>query len=295
MAMNIVTAVTTDDPNRSLNDLYRLKLSLDRQKLLDSFGDPADFKFYIITDYSKEQVDQVLDGCGQYKLIQFKRDEGDTVKDPSFYQQFAFQNHFFYEHDKCVFIDVKCYLRGLCQTLIYASLAESGSSAHSSFDFSDEEKAMLESGASQMVSAQNWCEYGDTANLPFVYMFHAGEHDDLVAKMNDESMYEYDTFWHFIEGEFTGVMSNWPIASVGVMHTNNEEANDDLVQKYEEVVRPQLNESTWRGHGGDMNELYISRGHEYRVHSHQTSIFYYDTTNGKPEDDRWIELWMLGY
>ena len=56
MAMNIVTSVTSDDDSRSLSDLRRLKTSLDRQRVLNSFNDPADFKFYVISDYDKEVI-----------------------------------------------------------------------------------------------------------------------------------------------------------------------------------------------------------------------------------------------
>lgn len=298
MAMNIVTSVTSDDQSRSLSDLRRLKTSLDRQRVLNSFNDPADFKFYVISDYDKEVIAEALKDCGQYKLIHFTREEGESVKDPSFYQSFAFNNYYFGEHDKVVYIDARCYARGLIATLIYSSLCEAGEADHTSFTLTPEQTKVMLNNGTHMAMFRDWSDLGDTDHYHFAYMFNYGENKNLLAKMEDESMLEYDTFMHFLEGECTEekgvVISEFQIGSAGPLYINDEDANEELVVKFEENVRPHF-PAQWRGHQQEeMSARYLSFGHEYRTHSNQTSLMYF-VGSEDPSTDRWAELWILGY
>ena len=94
MAYNIVTTCMKDDPNVSPDDVKRLKLSLDRERVFQTDG-MLSAKFFVVTDYSRDEFKEGF-GAVSPKLINVELEEGEEpYKHPSFYQRFAFDNHFF--------------------------------------------------------------------------------------------------------------------------------------------------------------------------------------------------------
>ena len=118
MAMHIVTSCTTDDSTRSLEDVRRLKKSLDRQRALTN---RFNLTFSIITDYDRKTIREVLGE--RTKVIMVEREDAEDVfHDPSFYLVYAFNNYNFNSEDKVVYLDANVVVKNPVISLLYDGL-----------------------------------------------------------------------------------------------------------------------------------------------------------------------------
>ena len=80
----------------------------------------------------------------------------------------------------------------------------------------------------------------------------------------------------------------------GRYYINDEERNMQLVQDFEENVRP-LFPRAWRGIGGEEEAKYLHFDHEYRDLTRQTSFLKLEgeTQDNLANSDRWLDLWIL--
>lgn len=295
MAFNIVTVVTSDDPTRTLEDAKRLKLSLDRERIFMSDG-VLQTKFYVVTDLPRESFAEGF-GVGKPKLIQFEREgDNDTLHDPSFYQRYIFDNHYFGSDDKVLFVDTNCVVRDLMQTVVYAGLPDKGDPRHCQYDLTDEqEKLIKDEDLSTLFLQKDWTGRCDTMFMPWFYAFNYGSMKDFAEGMfDDDKIKNYKTFMHFIEEEFDGFVLQQPPGLTGPYVIGDEDANEDINQAYIKECQPHFPEQ-WRGLGGDEDALFISYEHEYRDISRQCSILYLDRGEEltDPFTDRYAELWLL--
>ena len=119
MAMHIVTSCTTDDSTRSLEDVRRLKKSLDRQRALTT---DSPWTFSIITDYDRKTIREVLGE--RTKVITEREDAEDVFHDPSFYLVYAFNNYNFNSEDKVVYLDANVVVKNPVISLLYDGLPD---------------------------------------------------------------------------------------------------------------------------------------------------------------------------
>jgi len=120
--MHIVTSCTTDDSTRSLEDVRRLKKSLDRQRALTT---DSPWTFSIITDYDRKTIREVLGE--RTKVIMVEREDAEDVfHDPSFYLVYAFNNYNFNAEDKVVYLDANVVVKNPVISLFYDGLPDRG-------------------------------------------------------------------------------------------------------------------------------------------------------------------------
>lgn len=295
MAYNIVTTCMKDDPNVSPDDVKRLKLSLDRERVFQTDG-MLSAKFFVVTDYSR---DEFKEGFGNVlpKLINVELEEGEEpYKHPSFYQRFVFDNHFFSREDKVLFMDANTIARDLFQTVVYSGLPERGNPQHSQYELSKEDIEMIEEENLETLFLQkDWTETCSTQFQPWFYCFMYGDHIRLQKQMRQPGAFDnYETFMHFIEAEYKGFVLQQPAGLTGPFVVGNQDENERLAGMYEKNVRPVL-EDEWRGLGGEQDEQWCIYDHEYRDITRQCSILYFDRgeENIEPKSDRFVELWLI--
>ena len=110
--MHIVTTCTSDDSTRSLEDVRRLKKSLDRQRARTIL-----WTFSIITDYDRKTVEVLGE---RTKVIMVEREDADDVfHDPSFYLVYAFNNYNFNSEDKVVYLDANVVVKNPVISILY--------------------------------------------------------------------------------------------------------------------------------------------------------------------------------
>ena len=124
--------------------------------------------------------------------------------------------------------------------------------------------------------ALDWTETEQTMFLPYFYQHVYGDHQDFVSKMFDKDIIsKYETFAHFIEGEYEEFLLPMQPGVVGKYFVGDRERNDNLNEMWEKNVRPSF-PAQWRGIGGDEESQYIHWEHDYRDMSKQTSLLYLD-------------------
>jgi len=298
MAFNIATVCMKGDPDRTPADVVRLKLHLDRQRLIRHEGMDL-CRFTVLTDYEEQDFLDVKpsfatdsnckSNMGHVKVPPLQENEH-----PSFAIRHVFFNTLFGQQDKTMFCDCKVIPRGVSHSILFSSLPDKGNPNHSSFTIEESDrKAMIENNWATLNFCVDWTGTEDTMLLPYFFQHNYGEHTKLVEKMFDgESMTQYDTFMHFIEGEYDEFMLPFQPAVVGKYFANNNEKNEALNAKYEENCRPSFPDQ-WRGTGGDEEADYIHLEHDWRDITRQSSMLYIDETDGPMTDDYYLSLWIL--
>lgn len=290
--MHIVTTCTTDDDSRNIEDVRRLKKSLDRNRIFEL---DSPWTFSVITDYDRKEIREALGE--RTRIIQVEReDENDVYHDSSFYIGYAFNNYHFNSEDKVVYLDANVMVKSPVQALFFDGLPDRGDCKHASIDtltFEQREKIEAEN-LPAIYMCENWTDKGDTKYLPYFFMFHYGQNNELVSILEDEEkVKQYPTFQHLLEAEYNGVIIRTTAGTVGPYRVNDNDYNDDLIAAYEKNVRPLL-DTEFSAPGGEAEERYISRGHHYRDFCRQTRIIYLDRPNNvDPAEDYYLELWLL--
>jgi hypothetical protein len=292
MAMHIVTTCTTDDDSRNLEDVRRLKLSLDRERVF--FGETF-WKFSVISDYPKKDIRNVLGDAT--RIIEVEReDENDVFHDPSFYLSYAFDNYHFSVEDKVVYLDANVVVKNLCMSLFYDGLPDRGDCSHSNIDtLTQEQRERIEAeNLPAFYQCEDWTGKGDTKYLPYFLMFTYGQQTEFNKIIQDEEkIKQYPTFQHLIEAEFNGEIIRTVAGKVGPYRVNDADYNDELISAYEKNVRPYF-PGEFSAMGGEEDERYISIDHEYRNFCKQTVLIHLERPdNCDPFEDRYLELWLL--
>lgn len=293
--MHIVTFCTTDDETRNPEDVRRLKLQLDRERafMADTF-----WRFTIITDYDKTEFKELMgphETNIRYISIE-KEDENDVFHDPSFYLTYAFENYHFNDEDKVVYLDANLLIKNQFIGLIYQGLPDRGDVTHCNLPFITQEQKdnISNNNLPAFYQCEDWTGVHNTKFSPHFLMFHYGQCKELVEKLNDDTLVQsYSTMQEFIEGEFNGEIVRTASGVVGEYYVNDEDENDTLIGKYEKVVKPTF-PTEFVGHGGEEDERYLSRDHEYRDMCRQTCMVHLIKNPGQnPAENRYLELWLL--
>ena len=295
MAYNIVTSCMKDDPNVSLDDVRRLKLSLDRERIFNADG-MLSAKFFVITDYDRDEFNEGF-GAVSPKIISVELEEGEQgYSHPSFYQRFAFDNHFFSRDDKVLYLDANCIVRDLFQTVVYSGLPERGNAEHSQYELSAEDIDLIETENLETLFLQkDWTEKCETQFQPWFYAFNYGDQIRLQKAMREENVFDgAETFMHWIEENYKGYVLQQPAGLTGPFVVGDQDENERLAGVYEKNVRPLLG-TQWRGLGGEKDEQWCVYDHEYRDVTRQCSILYFDRGDEyiDPLSDRYVELWLI--
>ena len=298
MAFNIATTCMKGDPDRTPADVVRLKLHLDKQRLIIHEGMQL-CRFVVFSDYDKQEFIDAAGGwyedenaVSPYMIMPV---EGcDDLPHPSFAIRHVFKNTRFGDKDKTMYIDCKVIPRGVSHSILFSSLPDRGEPEHTSYPIADEDaQSIRDNNWATLNFPVDWTGTEDTTIMPHFFQHNYGEHDELVAKMHDISVIsKYKTFAHFIEGEYDEFMLPFQPAVVGKYFANNKEKNLALNWSYEKNVRPSFPEQ-WRGTGGDEEAEYISYDHDWRDITRQTSMLYVDETDGPMSDDYYLNLWVL--
>lgn len=290
--MHIVTTCTTDDPSRNIEDVRRLKKSLDRNRILEL---DTPWTFSVISDYDRKEIREVLGERTRIIAVE-REDENDVYHDPSFYVGYAFNNYHFNSEDKVVYFDANVMVKNPVASLLYEGLPDRGDCKHASIStmtYEQREKIEAEN-LPAIYMCENWTGKGDTKYLPYFMMFHYGQNNELVSILEDEEkIKQYPTFQHLLEAEYNGVIIRTPAGTVGSYRVNDNDYNDDLIAAYEKNVRPLLS-TEFSAPGGEEEERYISRDHHYRDFCRQTRVLHLDRPdNVDPAEDYYLELWLL--
>ena len=298
MAFNFATVCTKDDPTTTPEDVVQLKMHMDKQRLIIHEGMQIT-RFCIFSDYSKEDF---LNAMGKWvddpnmesmsKFMDIKPlPEG---VDPSFAIRDLFQNNLFGEHDKTMYCHPRCLPLELTHSVIFSTLPDKGNPAHTSYVLSDEDKkSIIDNQWATLNLCLDWTKTEPTMFLPYFFQFNYGEHDALVEKMyDDEVISKYESFMHFVEGEFDEFVLPMMPSIVGKYFVCNKSKNDELNAAYEE--NRELVVANWRGTGGEPDAKYLSWDHDWRALTKQTSFVYFDQTDGSPiEQDYWARMRLI--
>ena len=117
--------------------------------------------------------------------------------------------------------------------------------------------------------------------------------------MQDPEGYQdkYNTLGEFYANEFEGFILDVELGSVGGYYVNDAFKNEQVIQHYEDKIRPlyEQNPNLWRGMGGEPEAKYIEWNHEYRDITKQCSLLYLDRGEDRtdPFEDRYLHLWVL--
>tara|TARA_Y100001937_G_C7075212_1_gene310280 strand:+ start:106 stop:1008 length:903 start_codon:yes stop_codon:yes gene_type:complete len=300
MAFNLTTICMKDDPDVTPQDVFNLKVNLDKQRLIMHEGMQIS-RFVVISDYDKEEflkLNIYEDDPADISPVRFLKVPTEEVHHPSFHQRNVFKNTLFGQHDKTMFIDANVMPLQLSHSLLFSSLPDKGDPEHSSYKLADDQKEkIIENNWATLNMALDWSETEDTMFLPYFYQHNYGDHEELVAKMYDKDIIsKYTTFAHFLEGEFDEFLLPFQPGVIGKYFVKDKEKNDNLNAMWEKNVRPEF-PAQWRGTGGDEESAYIEWEHEYRTTSRQCSMMYFDRHyNGdfvNPSDDYYLRLWLL--
>lgn len=296
MAMNMATVVMKDDPKVTPESVIRLKLHLDKQRLIANEGMQL-CRFVIITDYTLEDFSNVYEDDPAVETpVKFLFVKSDEVPHPSFHQRHVWKNDLFGSQDKTMFIDANTIPMGLCHSILFSSLPDKGDPSHSSYALNDEQKAEIIDNNYASISGQlDWTNTESTTLMPYFYQFVYGEHSEFVAKMfDDEVISKYGTFMEFLDEEYSEFVIPMEPGIIGKYYVRDRAKNDLLNDAWEENVRPHFPEN-WRGIGGEEESKYINHNHDYRDWSRQCSLVYLDTgENDTPaENDYWLRMRLL--
>ena len=296
MAFNLTTVCMKDDPSVDLSDIQRLKLHLDKQRLILHEGMQI-CRFVVITDYTKEEFEEYDiwdDDPNDVSPMRILTAQGGDVPHPSFHQREVWRNALFSNGDKTMFIDANVIPKGLMHSIMFSSIPETGDPEHTTYDLSPEdEQKIKDNNWSTLNICLDWTETEDTLFLPYFYQHNYNEHADLVAKMFDNTVIsKYKTFAHFLEGEYDEFLLPMSPGIVGKYYVSDAEKNNNLNDMWEKNVR-QTFPAQWRGLGGDEDAQYIHWEHDYRDMSKQTSLLFIDKNDKDMNLDYYLRLWIL--
>ena len=270
---------------------------MDKQRLIMHEGMQIS-RFTVFSDYDKQDF---VDASGSW-ADDPNNDSPARFEDvkplpegvhPSFGIRQVFKNSIFSEHDKTMYCHPRCVPMELTHSILFSSLPDKGNPNHTSYVLSDEDKKeIISNNWATLNLAFDWTNTEDTQFMPYFFQFVYDEHETLTDKMfNDEIISKYDTFMHFIEGEYDEFVLPMLPATVGKYYCGDKEMNDRLIEEYEESR--ELIEANWRGTGGEPDSKYLYWDHDYRSMSKQTSIVYFDETKCKKENDYWARMRLL--
>jgi hypothetical protein len=297
MAFNVSTICLRDDPTTNPEDVVKLKLSMDANRLIMHEGMQIS-KLCVFTDYTEEDFIAVTprfkDDVNNESMMHRIALEPETYKDCSMAAKHLFKNDKFMEHDKVMYIHPRVQWRNLGHSIIFSTLPDKGNPNHSSFTISEEDrKVIIENNYASMNFCVDWTESEGTQFMPQFFQFIYDEHKELTAKMFDgETLEKYDTFMHFLEAEYDEFVVPMMPATLGKYYACDHAKNKELNEMYEKNVRP-LFPTLWRGTGGDEEAKYCSFGHDYRDMTKQTSLLFFDETEGPIQDDYWARMYLL--
>lgn len=298
MAFNMATTCMKGDPDRTPADVIRLKIALDRQRLLVHEGMILT-RFCVLTDYTPEDFleEEAYFKDDPHAVSSFTHVGVEPLKEgehPSFATRHVFKNTKFGPMDKTMFIDCKVIPRGVSHSILFSSLPDKGNPNHSSFTIGEEDrKEIITNNWATLNYCVDWTDTEPTALLPYFFQHQYGDHEALVEKMNDDEVTsKYETFQHFIEGEYDEYVLPFQPAIIGKYYATNKEKNLALNEAYEKNVRSQYPEQ-WRGTGGDEEAKYIEFEHDWRDVTKQTSMLYIDETDAPMHEDYYLRLWVL--
>ncbi len=296
MAFNFATVCMKDDPTTTPEDVVNLKMHMDKQRLIMHEGMQI-CRFVVFSDYDeKEFVDASV-----WKDDPNNHSPGAFVEtkplpegiDPSFAIRDLFKNNLFSEHDKTMYCHPRCVPVELTHSILFSTLPDKGNPNHTSYVLSDEDKKdIISNNWGTLNLAVDWTNTEPTQFMPYFFQFIYAEQDSLRDKMfDDEIIAKYDTFMHFIEGEYDEFVLPMLPATVGKYYCGDKDMNNTLIEEYEE--QRELIEANWRGTGGEPESKYIYWDHDYRGMTKQTSIVYFDETKCKKEEDYWARMRLL--
>lgn len=291
-----------DDPCVTPEDVHALKTHLDRQRLIVHEGMQI-CRFVVISDYDMEDFEKldIYDGDpANVSPVKFLKAQYSDQEVPhhSFHQREIFKNTLFGSHDKTMFIDANVMPRGLMHSILFSSLPEKGDPSHTTYELAEDQKEKIkENNWATLNIPLDWTETEQTMFQTSFYQHIYNDHPDFVEKMFDKDIIsKYETFAHFIEGEYEEFLLPMQPGVVGKYFVGDKDRNDDLNKAWEKNVRPSF-PAQWRGMGGDEDASYIHWEHDYRDMTKQTSLLYLDRgASGDlvdPSSDYWLKLWIL--
>lgn len=298
MAFNVATVCLKDDPTTTPEDVVRLKLSMDANRLIMHEGMQISV-LNVFTDYDKKDFLEVQPRWASDEedpnvpsLMRLHEIPSEFTH-PSHAVKHVFKNDRFGEHDKIMVMHPRVKWRNLGHSIVFSTLPDKGNPNHSSYKLSEEDrKAIIENNWSTLNLAVDWTESEATQFMPQFFQFNYGEHDAFVEKMYDGTMDKYETFMHFVEGEYDEFVLPMMPAVLGKYYACNHAKNLELNEMYEKNVRP-LFPDLWRGTGGDEEAKYVSFNHDWRDMTKQCSLLFFDETDGPISDDYYAQMYLV--
>lgn len=297
MAFNVATVCLKDDPTTTPEDVIKLKLSMDANRLLVHEGMQISV-LNVFTDYEKsdflevqprwasEETDPNVPSSMRLTTIE-------STDNPSHAIKHLFRNDRFGEHDKIMYMHPRVKWRNLGHSIIFSTLPDKGNPNHSSYTINEEDrKSIIENNWATLNLAVDWTESEDTQFMPQFFQFNYAEHTDLTDKMFDGTLDKYDSFMHFVEGEYTEFVLPMMPATLGKYYSCNHDKNKELNEMYEKNVRPLFPEH-WRGTGGDEEAKFLSFNHDWRDMTKQCSLLFFDETDGPISDDYFAQMYLV--
>ena len=299
MAFNVATICLKDDPTTTPEDVVKLKLSMDANRLLVHEGMQIAI-LNVFTDYTKEDFLSVQPRWASEETdanvpsgMRLTTIDGE-YSDPSHAIKHLFENERFGEHDKIMYMHPRVKWRNLGHSIIFSTLPDKGNPNHSSYTLSEEDrKAVIENNWATLNLAVDWTESEATQFMPQFFQFNYSEHETFTKKMFDGTLDKYETFMHFVEGEYDEFVLPMLPATLGKYYSCNHDKNKELNEMYEKNVRP-LFPDLWRGTGGDEEAKYCSFKHDWRDMTKQTSLLFFDETDGPISDDYFAQMYLVG-
>lgn len=302
MAFNIATVCLKNDPTTTPEDVVKLKLSLDANRLLMHEGMQIS-KLTVFTDYEKSDfiaVQPTWTGPNDQEGMDPNVESGMVREEipsdythPSHAIKHVFRNDRYAEHDKVMVIHPRVKWRNLGHSIIFSTLPDKGNPNHSSYTISEEDrKSIIENNWATLNLAVDWTESESTQFMPQFFQFNYDEHEVLTKKMFDGTLDKYETFMHFIEEEYDEFVLPMMPAVLGKYYACNHTKNKELNEMYEKNVRP-LFPALWRGTGGDEEAKYVSFQHDYRDMTKQCSLLFFDETDGSIDSDYFAQMFLV--
>ena len=289
-----LVCVKTKDNGVTAEDLNRFKLSLDRMRVLRELEFQA-CRLNVLTD-DKAGIDPAL------RIIPFLGNEQITNNK---FLPIELHNYddFFGAGTKVMYFDTDIIARDLTGGFCFDGIPDKGTTHETTHKFTEEETKEIEDNALPFLQlAPNW--WGVEENAPAYhdcyFGFVAGDTRALYRKfMQDPEGYQdkYNTLGEFYANEFEGFILDVELGSVGGYYVNDAFKNEQVIQHYEDKIRPlyEQNPNLWRGMGGEPEAKYIEWNHEYRDITKQCSLLYLDRGEDRtdPFEDRYLHLWVL--
>ena len=113
-----------------------------------------------------------------------------------------------------------------------------------------------------------------------------------ISDLADKDTAGFDNPWKFVEDNFKGVVLPTKLAQFSPYYLNNQEKNEDLVQQYEEKIRPYFPQEWYPPMEEEMEAALFSYGHEWRDVTPQVRFIYLEGDDD-PKTDMYARLWFL--